>query len=81
MTRKSTFPVQSGAKWGKIAVFEAKNGGEMGIRTPERASPLTVFETAAFDHSAISPGKRSERLIYIPKKINQGESEKKLKLF
>ena len=33
MTRKSTFPVQSGAKWGKIAIFEAENGGERGIRT------------------------------------------------
>ncbi len=31
------------------------NGGEKGIRTPERVNPLTVFETAAFDHSAISP--------------------------
>ena len=34
---------------------ENKNGGEKGIRTPERVNPLTVFETAAFDHSAISP--------------------------
>ena len=31
------------------------NGGEKGIRTPERVTPLTVFETAAFDNSAISP--------------------------
>ena len=30
-------------------------GGERGIRTPERVAPLTVFETAAFGHSAISP--------------------------
>ena len=35
--------------------FERKNGGERGIRTPERVNPLTVFETAAFGHSAISP--------------------------
>ena len=31
------------------------NGGETGIRTPERLAPLTVFKTAAFDRSAISP--------------------------
>ncbi len=30
-------------------------GGERGIRTLERLSPLTVFKTAAFNHSAISP--------------------------
>ena len=34
---------------------DRENGGEKGIRTPERVTPLTVFETAAFDHSAISP--------------------------
>ena len=26
-----------------------------GIRTPERVTPLTVFKTAAFNHSAIPP--------------------------
>jgi hypothetical protein len=30
-------------------------GGERGIRTPEELAPLTVFKTAAFDRSAISP--------------------------
>ncbi len=30
-------------------------GGGRGIRTPERVSPLTVFKTAAFNHSAIPP--------------------------
>lgn len=29
--------------------------GEGGIRTPETLASLTVFETAAFDHSATSP--------------------------
>ncbi len=29
--------------------------GERGIRTLEELSPLTVFKTAAFNHSAISP--------------------------
>ena len=41
--------------WCIIYAFEYKNGGERGIRTPERVAPLTVFETAAFGHSAISP--------------------------
>ena len=31
------------------------NGGETGIRTLGRRKPTTVFETAAFDHSATSP--------------------------
>src|SRR5215510_6346514 len=31
-----------------------KYGGR-GIRTPERVTPLTVFKTAAFNHSAIPP--------------------------
>jgi hypothetical protein len=30
-------------------------GGETGIRTLGRRKPTTVFETAAFDHSATSP--------------------------
>ena len=30
-------------------------GGEGEIRTPEELSPLPVFETGAFDHSATSP--------------------------
>ena len=32
-----------------------KNGGERGIRTLGTHKDTTVFETAAFDHSAISP--------------------------
>ena len=35
--------------------FGKKNGGERGIRTLERENPLTIFETVAFGHSAISP--------------------------
>lgn len=31
------------------------SGGEGGIRTLDRLAPITVFETAAFDHSATSP--------------------------
>jgi hypothetical protein len=34
------------------------NGGEEEIRTPEELTPLTVFETAAFDRSATSPVRR-----------------------
>lgn len=29
--------------------------GEGGIRTLDRVAPITVFETAAFNHSATSP--------------------------
>src|SRR3954465_14776087 len=36
-----------------------KSGGERGIRTPGTASGTTDFESAAFDHSAISPRSRS----------------------
>src|SRR5271169_254968 len=35
------------------------NGGEGGIRTPETLARLTVFKTAAFDHSATSPSQPS----------------------
>ncbi len=31
------------------------SGGEKGIRTPGGVAPTTVFETAPFDHSGISP--------------------------
>ncbi len=31
------------------------NDGERGVRTPEDLATLTVFETVAFVHSAISP--------------------------
>jgi hypothetical protein len=34
---------------------EVKICGETGIRTPEGLASLTVFKTAAFNHSAISP--------------------------
>ena len=33
----------------------SSHGGGRGIRTPERVTPLTVFKTAAFNHSAIPP--------------------------
>ena len=42
-------------KFFEVKKIVNKIGGERGIRTPERVAPLTVFETAAFDHSAISP--------------------------
>ena len=34
--------------------------GAGGIRTHERVSPLAVFKTAAFNHSATTPGKNGE---------------------
>lgn len=35
--------------------FVFYSGGERGIRTPGPRKRTTVFKTAAFDHSAISP--------------------------
>ena len=35
-----------------------KGSGETGIRTPEGLASLTVFKTAAFNHSAISPAEK-----------------------
>ena len=60
MTRKKHItPVSSGAKWGNFAIFEAEHGGERGVRTPDTRKGITVFETAAFGHSAISPDYRA----------------------
>ena len=42
--------------------FEHKNGGERGIRTLGEVAPTTIFETVAFDHSAISPLKHSHNI-------------------
>ena len=41
-------------------------GGGRGIRTPERVTPLTVFKTAAFNHSAIPPSSILPDLIALP---------------
>src|ERR1700683_2654807 len=34
------------------------SGGERGIRTLDRVSPIHAFQACAFNHSAISPGCR-----------------------
>ena len=39
--------------------FEGINGGERGIRTPDRVAPMPHFECGAFNHSAISPRDRN----------------------
>ena len=39
----------------KFGAGRAKSGGEVGIRTLDSLTTITVFETAAFDHSATSP--------------------------
>src|SRR3990167_5815705 len=50
-----------GSLWGQAlkarfySMISRMNGGETGIRTLGRRKPTTVFETAAFDHSATSP--------------------------
>ena len=38
------------------------NGGENGIRTHERVTPLHAFQACAFNHSATSPKKLRENL-------------------
>src|SRR5689334_1784589 len=35
--------------------LRGKNGGESGIRTHDRVSPIHAFQACAFSHSAISP--------------------------
>ncbi len=39
----------------KLSISKLKNGGENGIRTHERVSPLHAFQACALNHSAISP--------------------------
>ena len=34
-------------------------GGESGIRTRDRVSPIHAFQACAFDHSATSPARRN----------------------
>src|SRR6266576_2551045 len=38
------------------------DGGEGGIRTPDRLAPMPRFECGAFDHSATSPGAMTGRI-------------------
>lgn len=40
----------------RVTLTISKKRGEGGIRTLDRLSPIPVFETGAFDHSATSPG-------------------------
>ena len=54
-TTIGVFQSQVGKSGDILLKFEHKNGGERGIRTLERENPLTIFETVAFGHSAISP--------------------------
>ena len=40
--------------------------GERGIRTPGALTDTTVFKTAAFDRSAISPGAKVQSFLNLP---------------
>src|SRR5580704_2006924 len=42
--------------------FGSRTGGERGIRTLDRVSPIHAFQACAFNHSAISPGCRGTDL-------------------
>ncbi len=45
----------SGPRWAPVRVRNRDYGGETGIRTLGGLTPTTVFETAPFDRSGISP--------------------------
>ena len=42
------------------------NGGEGGIRTPVTLARKADFESAAFDHSATSPGRNTYSIVTTP---------------
>ena len=42
------------------------SGGERGIRTLDRVSPIHAFQACAFNHSAISPGGNTGPLQFLP---------------
>ena len=48
-------------RYGAGVIVRGENvcGGEVGIRTLDSLTTITVFETAAFDHSATSPRTRN----------------------
>src|SRR6266852_1984795 len=59
MSRMPQIVAQTRYSWKLVpisaSITTSCNGGGRGIRTPERVTPLTVFKTAAFNHSAIPP--------------------------
>lgn len=55
----------------KNRLFSMTVGGEGGIRTLDELTPITVFETAAFDHSATSPH-RSRLFCRLPWSASKG---------
>jgi uncharacterized membrane protein len=44
-----------------LPVLLGSYGGERGIRTLDRVSPIHAFQACAFNHSAISPGSKRAR--------------------
>ena len=50
-----------GKKRGRIPEIERKMAERGGFEPPNGKNPLTVFETAAFDRSAISPVYKKSR--------------------
>ena len=69
-----------GKKWGRMPVFERKNGGERGIRTPG-GLPLVGFQDRCLkplDHLSTAPDSaRRYHKRYSKKGKNQGGSGKK----
>ena len=48
-----------GARASALDRRDIEDGGEGGIRTPDRLAPMPHFECGAFNHSATSPGAKS----------------------
>jgi hypothetical protein len=59
---KASLPCDPPAEEALHIAGQAGFGGERGIRTPGALAGTTVFKTAAIDHSAISPWRKSKNL-------------------
>ena len=70
---KNNFPGHSHENLRKVVYIT--NGGESGIRTRGEVAPTTIFETVAFDRSAISPLVRSYNITF-NKAEGKGKNEK-----
>ena len=65
-TNYTTIQLYNYTNYTNFTNFQMKSG-EAGIRTLDGVAPITVFETAAFNHSATSP---CIELFKIKQKIN-----------
>ena len=59
----------------KVEKRRAKNGGERGIRTLDTREGITIFETVAFGHSAISPLAVAPNITPVCRKIKKNHTQ------